>query len=172
MQPITVAIADANAERRTKLELALQKQHHVKILTNLPGSGSGSTRNRRRAPRCNQTVVDDLIARTRRLQPRVLLVNLYHCIEQNGELLNNLRQACPETRVILLTDNPEQQEKEVLQALSQGAKGFVNYDTTPDMISKAAKVIDGGGAWLPRKMLGKIMSRISPWHNRIEANLP
>lgn len=156
MQTITVAIADSNILRRTQLEQSLKNRQGVEVLTNKESSSMGTTRNRRRSARSDLSTVDDLIARTKRLSPQVLLVNLNHCLESDGLMLQKLSEFCPETRIILLTENAQVEETKIISALAYGAKGYLDFTADPLMISKAVRVIQSGGAWIPRKMLGTI----------------
>ena len=165
MQPITVAIADEDAGRRARFERSLQGEQGIRVLTNVKTSEVGITRNRRRTPRANTTAIDDMIARTRRLNPRILLANLKQCTEADGAMLVSLRHECPETLVVLLADESDQQEEQIMQALARGARGYLNFKADPILVSKALHVIDRGEAWVPRKMLGKIMDQVLHWRH-------
>jgi len=163
MQPITVAIADEYAERRTKFELSLQGEQGVSVLTNFTSSEGDMARNRRLNPRTNMTAIEDVIAMTRLLNPRILFANMKQCAEADGAMLLSLRRECPETLVVLLTDESVQQENQIMQALARGARGYLNLEADPILISKAVRVIDRGEVWVPRKMLGKIMDQMLHW---------
>ncbi len=122
-------------------------------------------KDRRRISRSNVTAVEDRVARVRRLKPRVLFANIKQAIEDDYALLESLRRECPQTLVVLLTDDPDHQEDQVMQALASGARGYLDIksDTFNVNLSKAVHVVDRGEAWVPRKMLGKIMSQVSLW---------
>ena len=75
-------------------------------------------------------------------------------------MLKSLRIECPETLVVLLADESAQQEELIIQALARGARGYLNLEADPILILKAVHVIDRGEAWVPRKMLGKIMDKV------------
>lgn len=165
MQPITVAIADEDAGRRARFEHSLQSEQDIKVLTNVSTSELGVTRNRRRKPRTNITAIEDVVARTRRLNPRILLASLKQCTEENGAMLVSLRHECPETLVVLLADESAKQEEQIMQALARGARGYLNLEADQILISKAVQVIDRGEAWVPRKMLGKIMDEVLHWRH-------
>ena len=165
MQPITVAIADEDAGRRAKLERALQSEQGVRVLTNVATSGSGVTRNRRRQSRQGMTAVEDAVARVRRLNPRILLVNLNQGTSADGEMLLSLGRECPETMIILMADESQPQEEQIVQALSKGARGILDFDADPILITKAVQVIDRGEAWVPRRMLGRLMDQVWHWHH-------
>ena len=46
------------------------------------------------------------------------------------------------------------------KAAYNAARGYLNLDADPILISKAVQVINRGEAWVPRKMLGKIMDHV------------
>jgi len=159
MQPITVAIADSDWRRRTIFEQSLQGEQGIRMLTNNATNGGNVVQDRRLTPRVNITAVEDVVARTRRLNPRILLANLNQCTDEGCAMLVSLRQECPETLVVLLADESAQ-EDQIMLALAKGARGCVNPKSDPTHFSKAAQMIDRGEAWVPRKMLGKIMDEV------------
>lgn len=160
MQPITVAIADEDADRRAKFEQSLQGEQGIKVLTNVTTSEGGMTKNRRLKPRTNITAIEDAVARIRRLNPRILLANLKQCTDADCAMLESLRRECPETLVVLLADESVQQEDRVMQALARGARGYLSPEADSLYLSKAVHVISRGEAWVPRKMLDKIMDQV------------
>lgn len=142
MQPITVAIADENTERRARFERALHREQGISMLTSDVSKTEGA------------------VARVRQLSPRVLLADLKQCTDADGAMLRSLRHACPDTLVVMLADESAQQEDLIIQALAGGARGYISLETEPILVSKAVQVIDRGEAWIPRKMLGKIMDQV------------
>ncbi len=159
MQPITVAIAEEDGSRRAKFEHSLQEVQGIKVLTNVATSEGNMTKNRRLKPRTNITAIEDAVARIRRLNPRVLLANLKQCTDADCSMLLSLRHECPQTLVVLLADESGQQEDRVMKALAIGARGYLSGEADSNYLSKAVHVIDRGEAWVPRKMLGKIMDQ-------------
>jgi DNA-binding NarL/FixJ family response regulator len=159
MQPITVAIADTDGGRRTKFEQSLQGELGIRMLTNKTTTDGNALDERRRNPRANLTAVEEVVARTRRLNPRILLAYLNQCTDAGCAMLVSLRRECPETLVVLLTDESAH-EDQVMLALAKGARGCVHLRADPAHFSKAAQMVDRGEAWVPRKMLGKIMDEV------------
>ncbi len=159
MQPITVAIADENAARREKFEDALQGEQGIRVLTNTTTEGHMTT-DRRQVSRDNISAIEDIVARVRRLNPRILLADLEQCAEADCAMLTSLRAECPETLVVLLSDESLQKEEQLMHALASGARGYLNPATDQIHLSKVVQAIDRGEAWVPRKMLGKIMERV------------
>lgn len=141
MRAITVAIVDDDSEKRARCEYALQGAQGIRVLTDVATSESN-------------------ITKILRLNPRVLFVSLKESIDADCAMLNSLRSERPEMRVILLADESAAQEKQIMQALAKGAHGYLNLETGTVHISKAVHVINRGEAWVPRRMLGKIMNQI------------
>ncbi len=159
MQMVTVAIADPDPGRRTKLEQSLQGGEGVRVLTNVMSNGSDMSNDRRLNPRAGTTAIEDVIARIGRLKPRILFVNMDQCDEGDFALLGALHRECPETFVVLLTDKSAKEEQ-IMLALANGARGCLNREADPFYFLKAARVVDRGEIWVTRQMLGKIMDKV------------
>ena len=162
MQPITVAIADADRGRQTRFEHSLQGEQGIRVLTNVSSSAGDMASNRRLKPRTSISAIENTVARVRRLSPRVLLANLNQCLDADCAMLVSLRRECPETLVVLLADEPVQ-EGQVMQALANGARGCLSHEEAPPYLSRVVHVVDRGEAWVPRRMLGKIMDEVMHW---------
>lgn len=141
MQAITVAIADDDEIRRARYEHFLQGAPGIRVLTDV-------------------TARTGDISKIRELNPRVLLVSLKQCSDADYAMLNSLRRECPEMGVILLTDEASPHDDLIIQALAKGARGYLNLEAGSAHISKAVRVIERGEAWVPRKMLKKVMDQI------------
>jgi DNA-binding NarL/FixJ family response regulator len=162
MQAITVAIADADRGRQVRFEHALQSEEGIRVLTNVVSNTSDIQNNRRLKPRANISTLEDTVARVRRLKPRVLLANMEQCLDEDCAMLVSLQRECPETLVVLLADEPVR-ETELMQALASGARGCLDQEATSPRLSKVVHMVDRGEAWVPRKMLGKIMDEVMHW---------
>ena len=158
METITVAIADTDLDRRSKLEQSLQGEQDIKVLTNVISDGGPLIADRRINPRTDITEFEDVIARIGRLKPRVLFVNLD---QSTGgfALFEALHREYPETLLVLLTDKSAKDE-EIMQALANGACGYLPHEAAPAHFLKAVRTIDRGEIWVTRKMLGKIMDKV------------
>lgn len=164
MQPITVAIADSDRERQTKFEQSLQAEKGIRVLTNVASSERERATERRLKTRTEISAIEDIVARVRRLNPRVLFANLAQCMDADCAMLTSLRCECPGTLVVLLADATVQ-ERQVVQALASGARGCLNSESASSDLSKAVHVVERGEAWVPRKMLGRIMDEVLHWRN-------
>lgn len=173
MQPITVAIADDDGGRRARYEHTLQGEQGIQVLADAVTCAGDMSSNRRLSPRSNMTAIENVVARIRRLKPRILFADLKQCTDEDCAMLVSLRRECPETLVVVLADESVQQEDRVMQALATGARGYMDIEADVMHVAKAVQVIDRGEAWVPRQMLGKVMDQVMHWchTSSIEANL-
>ena len=104
MQPVTVAIADADRSRRTMYEQSWRDASDVALLANVVSGDSHTVTDRRRTPRDSVTVIEDEVARAKRLVPRVLLVDMNLCPDEDYSILEQLHNECPLTYVVLMGD--------------------------------------------------------------------
>ena len=156
MQTVTVAIADTDSRRRTKLEQSLQSGQGIRLLKNVMTDVSAD---RKQEPPPDLTSVKEVVARISQLRPRILFINFDQSTEDDFALLGSLQRECPETLVVLLTDKSAP-EDQILQALATGARGCLNHEEDPLYFLKAVRMVDRGEVWVTRKMLGKIMDKV------------
>jgi len=140
MPPITLVIADQEKARRIACVRLLQPEKGIRV--------TGEARNGLEA-----------IAATAKLKPRVLLLNLSLLKGKEISLLPVLRQKSPRTKVILLTRRAP--ESRILEALSHGAMGYLEENVLNAFLPKAVRIVDAGEAWIPRKMVAKIIDRLA-----------
>lgn len=163
MQPVTVAIADTDRDRRAGYERLLQDEFGIALLTDAKsGSEDGRFRafvNRRFNSRKSVEAYENEVARIKRLKPLIVLVNVNLYIDEDCALLLSLRRECPDALMILLTDDSTH-ENQIMQALEIGARGYLKYNTVRLHLSMAIQVVGCGEGWVPRKMLGSIMDRM------------
>lgn len=164
VQPVTVAIADANRDRRARYERFLQNEPGIALLTstvsNQQASNDHTFVDRRLNPRENLTENEHEVARIKRLKPLVLLVNLNLCTDEDYALLLSLRSECPDALMVLLTDNSIR-EDQMLKIMGIGARGYLKHEAVELHISKAIKVVGYGEAWVPRKMMANMMDQLN-----------
>ena len=159
MQPITVAVVEIDQDEQLPVEkFVYQSETNIKLLTDKQ-SNHDSNVERRLVSRNNITSIDNAIARIKRLNPRVLLVNANKSIDEYRDLLLALREECPSVHAILII-NEIAEESYLLEMLASGARGFIPNNSDSFNLSKIVKAIDRGEAWISRKMIGKIMQEI------------
>lgn len=159
MQPVSVAISDTDSDRRIKFEHSLRNETGVKLLTNITSSNDAVFTTRREKSRESISVTENEVARAKRLNPRVLLVDSNLC--SDASMLESLRQECPGTFVVLLVeDENSMSEDMIIQAMEAGVRGYLSRENGNRHLSKVAQVVERGEIWAPRRMLGKIMDRV------------
>ena len=159
MQTVSVAISDANYERRSSYEYALREMPDVRLLANDESSADILLTSRRSKSRINMTIVENELARIKRLMLRVLLMDMNLCPEDVCEMLEYLRRECSETYVVLVGDESGNEEL-IMNALIAGARGYLSHETVHHNLPKVAKVVNRGEFWVARKMLGIMMDRV------------
>ena len=161
MQPVTVAVADADSDRRARYEHSLRDELGVVLLTNVASSNDSTLVSRRAKSRAHISATENEVARVKRLKPRVLLVDSNLCSGEDMTMLVSLRRECHETLVVLLVaDESSISEEMIIQAMGAGARGYLSRETAQRNLSRVAQVVERGEIWVPRKMLCKIMDRV------------
>jgi DNA-binding NarL/FixJ family response regulator len=135
MRAITVAIASVAQSGLAVCEQLLRRQGDIDLL---------------------QADVADTASAVLALKPRILLLAL-----QPGQehLLQALRLHSPDTRVVLLTESQPDDDM-LVSALMHGARGCLEHSALESHLVKAVRSVDGGEAWVPRRILGKVMDRM------------
>ncbi len=138
--PITLAIADHDegiAMLRTRL---CRHDHGIWVI-----SQSATSR--------------EVIGIASRLAPRVLLCGFHLAAAENFLLPHSLRLQCPETRILLLTDNAVEAAR-IIDALAVGVRGYLDRNAPGLQLANAIRHVDAGEVWVPRQMLGRIFDEI------------
>jgi DNA-binding NarL/FixJ family response regulator len=162
IQSFTVAIADADRDRRLGFERPLKGEIGIVLLTNGASNEVGNDHafvRRRPKSRTDATAYENEVARIKLLNPLVLVVNLNHCADEDFAFLLSLRRVCPDARMILLADNSIH-ESQILRVLQIGARGYLKYEDVQLHLPMAIRVVGRGEAWVPRKMLGSIIDHM------------
>ncbi len=124
---ITVFLADDHTMFREGLKLLIEAKPDIKVI--------GEASNGRAAVR---EVV--------RLQPDVVLMDVF-MPEMNGlEATGELSQRCPSAKVIILSMHTTNEH--VFRALKAGARGYVLKEMTGEEIIKAIRAVHGGKRYL------------------------
>ena len=158
METVTVAIADMDPGRRTRLEQSLQGGEGITVLTDIMAPG-GDARIDGDFQDYENGSMEEVVTKIAQLKPRILFINLDQSIIGDFALLDALHRECPETLVVLLADRSAQDEQ-IIQALAYGARGCLSHEADPCYFLKAVHVIDRGEIWVTRKMLSKIMDKV------------
>ena len=89
------------------------------------------------------------------VRPDVLLLDLVMPEMDGLEILRQVREKSPETKVLILTGYFD--EGLVLRALQQGARGYFLKGGSSLGLVKAIRAVATGEAWAERNMIGKLL---------------
>jgi DNA-binding NarL/FixJ family response regulator len=140
MPPITVLIADRDEAKRAACARVLLPENGIQVV--------GRAQNEL-----------ETLSATAKLKPRILLLGLDLLQKKKILLLCALRQKSPRTKVILLTRHTP--ETRILEAFSYGARDFLEEKGLGAFLAKAVRCVDAGEAWVPRKMVARIIERLA-----------
>ena len=149
MPPIRVLIADDHAVLRTGLRLLLEAQDDIEVVGE---AGDGSE-----------------VARIARgLQPDVALMDLSMPGPPSGEVIRQVRTACPKTRVLILTmhDDPAY----LASAMASGASGYVVKKAADLDLLQAIRAVHAGRTFVD--MTNTAGRPAHPSHERAGAARP
>jgi DNA-binding NarL/FixJ family response regulator len=157
MQTVTVAIADRDSGRCERLEQLLKDGTGIKVMANVMNA-SGKAHSRKAAA-LNGACVEDIVLEVSRLRPRILFFNLDSFGSASLKMIEALNRECPDTFIVVLTDGLIDEEQ-ILDALANGARGYLTHQADRCYFLKAVRVVDQGEIWVSRKMLGRIMDKV------------
>jgi DNA-binding NarL/FixJ family response regulator len=140
MPTITIVIADRDKTSRARSLNALQPEKGISVL--------GVARNGLEA-----------ILAIDKLKPCILLLNLNLFKGKGENLLRALHWKSPRTKILLLSRRASQNL--ILEALSQGALGYLKEKAIDSFLLKAVRQVEAGEAWVPRKMAARIVDHLA-----------
>jgi two-component system nitrate/nitrite response regulator NarL len=136
MSPITIVIADQYKPTRTICLDLLQREKGIRVV--------GEARNGL-----------EVISTLAKLKPRILLLNSNLLNKRRTSLLQTIHMKSPRTRVILIVRHVS--EPIILEALSYGIRGYLREPFIITFLPKTVRAVNTGEAWIPRKMVSKII---------------
>jgi DNA-binding NarL/FixJ family response regulator len=101
--------------------------------------------------------VSDLLDRGDKSSLPVLILHASG-LQAGIESLNQLRQLFPETRILLLTESPD--DEFGAQALESGASGCVSMAESPEVLVKAVANVSNGERWFPSRVTNAVLDRL------------
>jgi DNA-binding NarL/FixJ family response regulator len=93
------------------------------------------------------------------LCPTVLALDLALCSSDQAADIPAIQKLSPTTRIILLSDNPNDQEG--VWALKVGAKGHCRKDMPPLMLKKAVEMVLADQIWVGRNVVPRILEELT-----------
>ena len=140
MSSITVLIADDQQKNRTTCLHLLRYEKKIHVV--------GEARNGL-----------EVLTGVAKLKPHILLLNFNLLKRKRIPFLQTLRLSSPKTKVILLTRRAR--ETAILEALSYGVRGYLRESLLTTFLPKMVHVVNNGEAWVPRKMVSKILDHLT-----------
>ncbi len=132
MEPIKVAIADANTLAREGLKRILSAESDLIVI----------------GEAANNVEAADIVER---IKPDVLLLDL-ELPERNAvPLLLELKQKTVPTKVLILSRLPDQES--ILDTAKAGARGYVFKSIVPSALVRAIRKIHTGEIWVDRQLI-------------------
>lgn len=132
---LRVVIADDHAIVRRGLRFVLEAEEDLDVLAE---AGDGA----------------EAIASCRSLRPDVLLLDMRLPDMSGVEVCREVREACPETRVVVLTSFGA--DEEVSGALLAGATGYILKDISPDGLAHVVRSVGEGGTVLDPEIARRV----------------
>ena len=74
------------------------------------------------------------------------------------EILETVRRSRPEVRQIVI--GPENQDELVLNAITAGARAYLDSSAAPETVRQAIQIVVSGSIWAPRKLLSRLIDRL------------
>ena len=74
------------------------------------------------------------------------------------QTLSHLRAVIPQTRVLVLSDEVDEEYR--LEAIRQGARGFVSKDCLPEVFERALKGVGRGEMWIGHGLATRIIGKL------------
>ncbi|HEX6472845.1 MAG TPA: response regulator transcription factor [Streptosporangiaceae bacterium] len=93
-------------------------------------------------------------------RPHVVALDLMLGAESGLDVLDHVRQSCPNTGVVVLTAVSDVDA--VVQAIRRGAVGWVPKTASADLVTEIIKSAARGGGWIPPDITGEVLRRLNP----------
>lgn len=139
MQPIRVLIVDDHALFAEALAARLGREPDLVILPIAPDA--------RRA-----------LALTATERPHVLVLDLTLGAENGLEVLDRVRDAHSDVRVVVLTAMSDLDA--MVQAVRRGAVGWLEKTESADLVARVIRSAARRGGWIPPDVLGEVLRRL------------
>jgi len=102
---------------------------------------------------------EDALARAPDIKPDILLLDIELPGMSGIQVLRELAPRLPETRIIMLTVSAS--DRDVLDAIRNGAAGYLTKDVTPESLARAVRAAYAGELVMPRRLAARLVLRLA-----------
>lgn len=99
-------------------------------------------------------------------RPDVLLLDLFMPDLGGPEVLPQVRELSPSTKVLVLTSHFEREP--VFRALWDGARGYLQKSVSSAELLKAIRVVQAGEAWIERNVMSHLLAELPRQEERVK----
>ena len=149
-EPITVMLVDDHALVRSAVRQALMAPD-IEVI------GEAST-------------ADETLTLAPQLAPDVLLLDINLPGTSGLGLLRELAPRLPNTKIVMLTVSDSR--RDLLEAVRNGAAGYLTKDLSPDALQRAVRGIRSGDLAMSRAMAADVVQHLASVTNRPSAGQP
>jgi len=142
--PIRILLLDLNTLVREGLRMLIESQECFQIV--------GEAGNAEQA-----------LILAREINPDIILLELNLDGELNTEIISELVQAAPQSRVILLTSIDDRSIHRL--AVQMGAVGVISKSENREVLYKALQKVNAGEVWIDRTMMASVLTSLSHARN-------
>lgn len=149
MGDINVIIADVHEARCAQYERLVGNEADISIVAYVKSSR-------------------ELLERVVSAKPDALVISVDFCPDDLSAVIHLVREDSPRTHILLISNQSD--ENLLLDALSAGARGYLEEGELDQYLTKSLKKILDGEAWIPRKMVTPLLERLV-WVSRTSLTL-
>ena len=141
--PIRITLVEDNLDYRDIITLTLGAESDIELISQF-GTSEAALRELKAMPKGDA--------------PNLILLDLRLPGMSGLEALPHFREALPETPIIVLTQSDH--EVDVLNAISQGAAGYLLKSSTLEKLTEGVRTVMAGGAALDASIAGFILKTL------------
>lgn len=131
---INIVIADGHRFMRESLKIVLNEEKNIQIVGE--------------ATNCNE-----IVSAIDTLKPDIILLSVLIFETDVDYGISSIREKSQDTKILMLSYDID--DELIFQALKNGAKGYLSYDTSVSSLAKAINAVNRGELWVERKLISR-----------------